>query len=245
MMRAYWDNVAEAYEGRVLSVFEHDFRSRVEVAIEEANDRLPQGRAADLGCGVGKFTAILARIFGEVEACDFSPTAIREARSRCQSTPGVRFHRLDLSCDPMPFEPVEVVLCVNVLIMPDLDERLRAWRCVSNQVALGGELILVVPALESVHMERYRAIESCLDEGMSCEEATRTSLPEAASAINLYQGIVPLDGLPTKHYFREELENILSDQGFVDLRFERLGFQSPGAGEPLPHWDWLVRARRG
>ena len=193
---------------------------------------------------MGKFTPELARAFAEVEACDLSERAIRHTRAQCDAFANVHFHCLDLASDRMPFAPVAFVLCVNVLLMPSLDERRRAWRCVVNQVDHGGCLVLVVPSLESVQMERYHAIESRLDEGVGCAEAIRESMPSNAIAADLFQGVHVLDGVPTKHYLREELETELAAHEFSAIQVEKLRYRTPGEADPLPHWDWMAVAQR-
>ena len=46
-------------------------------------------RAFEPGCSVGVLTARLAAICDAVEACDFSPTAIEQAKQRCAAFPHV------------------------------------------------------------------------------------------------------------------------------------------------------------
>ena len=135
MNRAYWDAVAENYEREVLSVFDHDAAGMVRARIVAAGAAQPGGRAADLGCGVGKFTPLLADAFAHVVACDRSERGLAVARAGCAAHSNVSFSCFDLACDAPPFAPVEFALCVNVLIMPDLDERLRAWRAARAQSA--------------------------------------------------------------------------------------------------------------
>ncbi|MFP4283395.1 MAG: class I SAM-dependent methyltransferase [Opitutales bacterium] len=244
MTRAYWESVAEDYEKRVLSVREHDFRGRIAGAIADAARRVHEGRAADLGCGVGKFTSLLADAFAGVEACDLSETAMEATRVRCEAFTNVRFHRLDLTRDAMPFAPVDCVLCVNVLLMPSLDERLRAWRAVSNQVDHGGTLVLVVPSRESILMEQHHAVEARLEEGQSCEAALATTLPPDATRQELSQDVHRLDGVPTKHYLEEELVALLEGHELTAVTTEKLRYRSPLEGTPLPCWDWLAMAKR-
>ena len=173
------------YGDDILSVFDEDWSGLVEERIAGAFASGPLGRAADLGCGVGKFTASLARAFGSVEACDLTSAGIAAAQANCRAFPNVSFRQLDLTTDPMPFEPVDFVLCVNVLIMPSLDQRLRAWRTVTNQAVCGGTLLLVAPSLESIQMETIRAVDSCIDAGDSCERALTLGQSGVATARDL------------------------------------------------------------
>ncbi len=245
MNRAYWDSVAEDYDRAVLSVFDHDPRRLVASRIKSASEEMQgEGRAADLGCGVVKFLPLLANAFKEVEACDFSPRSLEQARARCRSVSNVTIRNVDLASERLPFEPVDFVLCVNVLIMPELDERLRAWRAVTNQVARGGMLLLIVPSLESAQMEVFRDLAVRLDEGQSCAEAIRAGRPPAATVDHLQFGVRTLNGQPTKHYLRVELASMLSGHEFDVAEIVELAYPSEAEGVAPGAWDWLALARR-
>jgi len=249
MNEAYWDGVAEDYEGQVLSVFDHDNEGAVLERIRAA--ARPDARAADLGCGVGKFAKAMAGMFAHVEACDLSARAVAETQSRCADQKNVTCRQLNLARDPVPFAPVDFVLCVNVLMMPSLNVRMQAWRAVTNQMVRGGTLLLVVPSLESMHYEVFRALEARLHEGRSCAEAIQGSIPQTGSVLDLHQGIHPLDGLRTKHYLREELERMFETNECDVVEVAKVEYPWSSVYEdtlveadaPLP-WDWLVVARR-
>ena len=240
MNRAYWDSVALDYDRNVLSVRDYDVGGLVCRRIAEAAEAWPGGQAADLGCGVGKFTPVLADLFRHVHACACSPRALARARQNCGDRPSVTFSCVDFAREPMPFAPVECVLCVNVLLMPDLDERMRAWRTVINQLTCGGRLVLVVPSVESAHFGYFAAVDARLSAGDSCDESLRAVTTSDATVTGLQHGLHPLEGVPTKHYLREELEHMLTALECDVLSCEKLEY---------PHlqpatWDWLVTARR-
>ena len=77
---------------------------------------------------------------------------------------------------------------------------------------------------------------------------------QSAAALNskgLEHGIVHIDGVPTKHYLREELEASLADRGFKVLDIDKLEypwtteFDAPPRWMKAPFpWDWFVVARR-
>lgn len=244
MNRDYWDEVAGDYERQVLSVFDHDTEGLVCARITAAGVMAPGGTAADLGCGVGKFTAHVANAFVHVWACDSSEQCLTATRARCDGYSNVGFQRFDLTRDPAPFSPVDFALCVNVLIMPSLDERMRAWRAVTNQVVHRGTLLLVVPSLESVQFEHFRNLEARLGEGDSCSEAILNSTPAGMVASEMRQGVHPLEGLPTKHYLREELEQMLPDHEFDVTELIKLEYRAESPTHSVGPWDWLVVARR-
>jgi SAM-dependent methyltransferase len=242
----YWNDVSRNYEREVLSVWETVSGNGLLRCLEQAAQRVGTlGRAADLGCGVGKFLPWLAQRFVEVEACDYATQGLQRARLACERDgwKQVRFHQVDLTLDPMPFEPVDLALCVNVLLMPCLDARLRAWRTVCNQVVDGGSLVLVVPSLESIMMEQHLERDQLLLEGCTCEQALVATLPEQSRVMELHQGVHRLEGCPTKHYLKEELLALLAEHGFEILTVFPIGYGA-GSGVASTTWDWCVHAKR-
>lgn len=251
MDRAYWEAVAADYEGSVLSVFDHDVDGAVQERIERAAD--PAGAAADLGCGVGKFTPLLARCFGRVLACDLTAAGVAATRERCREFAHVDVRRHDLARGEPAGAPVDFVLCVNVLIMPALDARRRAWRSVTNVVQHGGSLVLVVPSAECAQFTQFRELERCLDEGWTCAQSVARSSQPGATARDLSQGIHRLRGLRTKHYLRDELAWLLTGHEMDVREITRLRYAADAGGgaeegqDAAPvaaAWDWLVVAQR-
>ncbi len=243
MGRAYWDGIADDYEGNIHSVFDHDTEGRIQRLIARFSDR--EGRAADLGCGVGNFIPSLAEHFSTVEGCDFSRRSLAVARERNAAFSNVCFHELDFTTDVCPFPPVQLALCINVLIMASLDARLRAWRFVTNQVETGGILLLVVPAIESVLFNCFLEISEGIEAGLPCEAAAGQALPEDGAVRDPYLGLHDLEGKTTKHYLREELEVLLGQYHFETIEISKLSYAggSGPAGERAS-WDWLVVGER-
>lgn len=249
MNQAYWDAMAADYDAEIFSVRDNDTRGLI--AGHVARLGRPDRIAADLGCGVGKFTPLLAEAFGRVHACDLSPKLLDQARRACRGHDNVDFFQTDLGRVAHPFDPVDFVLCVNVLIMAGLDARMSALRAVTAQVKRGGHLLLVVPSTESMLYTQFRRIDWCLRDGMTCDEAVRDSVPAHGSVRLLHQGIRPIDGVPTKHHLREELMVLMNSHEMDVLSVEKLTypwtteFDDPPAWMegPLP-WDWLVLAKR-
>lgn len=243
MNRDYWDRISKNYEDEVLSVFDNDLQGIVEEKIAAAGVAHPEGRAADIGCGIGRFTPVLADTFCEVEGCDFTPVGLKQAKARCRAKGNVRFYQLDLTRDSFPFEPVEFVFCVNVLIMPALDMRTRAWWNVANQVVSGGTLLLVVPSYESFQMEYYHRLKSRLNDGETTTSAIRNSIEEKATAADMRMGVVQLDGVRTKHYLKEEVVAMVRARHFEIQEVAKVTYPPQNDSE-FATWDWLVVAKR-
>ncbi|WP_269525258.1 class I SAM-dependent methyltransferase [Coraliomargarita parva] len=240
----YWDRTLQNYDAEVVSVYDLDADGMVSKLIHELARTNSTASAADLGCGIGKFTELLSGLYRRVEACDFSEQGLQRTRERCRGKPHINYHQLDLTSDPVPFDPVDLVLCVNVLMMPLMDERLRAWRTVTNQVRRQGHLLLVVPAIESILMERHCEIENQLNEGNSCQASLQETLPEDSTAMDFHQGVYRIENVRTKHYLKAELEATLEDQQFTVRQIHKLRYRRDCDSDTLDTWDWLVLAQR-
>jgi len=240
----YWDKTLQNYDAEVVSVFDLDADKVVSKLIHQLARTSGSGSAADMGCGVGKFTKLLSGFYRRVETCDFSLQGLRRTRERCGGKKHINYHHIDLTSDPTPFDPVDLVLCINVLMMPSMDERLRAWRTVTNQVCHQGHLLLVVPAIESILMERHCEIEDQLHEGNSCQASLEGTLPVNSTAMDFHQGVYRIENIRTKHYLKAELEAILEDHHFTIQQIRKLRYRRNRLSETLDTWDWLILAQR-
>ena len=67
---------------------------------------------------------------------------------------------------------------------------------------------------------------------------------------NILQGNAEIDSVPTKHYLKEELQLLLSNDGFVAEDFQKIEYEwdteflkpPKWLTEPKP-WDWMAVAR--
>jgi 2-polyprenyl-3-methyl-5-hydroxy-6-metoxy-1,4-benzoquinol methylase len=82
---------------------------------------------ADLGCGTGTLTLLLAAEGYVVDGVDFSPEMIRRARAK-EPVGQVTFTQADADDPPLQPGAYHVVLCRHVLwAMPDPAATLRRW----------------------------------------------------------------------------------------------------------------------
>ena len=105
--------------------------------------RLPAtpARVADLGCGTGTLSLLLADEGYAVDGVDFSPEMVRRAQAKAGSRADVRFVVADAAAPPLQPSTYDVVLCRHVLwAMPDPEAALRTW---ADVLAPGGRLVLV------------------------------------------------------------------------------------------------------
>lgn len=95
-------------------------------------------RIADLGCGTGTLSLLLAEAGYDVTGVDFSPGMLQRAREKA---PGLSFLEGDAAAPPLPDGGCDVVLCRHVLwALPDPAAVLRRWR---SLLAPAGRLVLV------------------------------------------------------------------------------------------------------
>jgi ubiquinone/menaquinone biosynthesis C-methylase UbiE len=85
-------------------------------------------RIADLGCGTGTLSLLLAEEGHSVDGVDFSPEMVRRAVAKVGSFPGTSFVVGDAAYPPLPAASYEVVLCRHVLwVLPDPAAALARW----------------------------------------------------------------------------------------------------------------------
>ena len=85
-------------------------------------------RIADLGCGTGTLTTLLAAEGYTVDGVDFSPEMVQLARAKAGDDPGVTFVEADASAPPLEPASYDVVLSRHVLwAMPSPADALRRW----------------------------------------------------------------------------------------------------------------------
>ena len=89
-------------------------------------------RVFEPGCSIGALTVRLASIGDEIEASDFSPTAVKEARKRCENLSNVRIQCCSLS-EQQDFGRFDLVVLSEIgyyFFAPDWRE--LSERCVAT-----------------------------------------------------------------------------------------------------------------
>ena len=101
----------------------------------------PPARVADLGCGTGTLSVLLAEAGYVVDGVDFSPAMVELARTKAASRDDVTFVVADVAEPPLEPAAYDVVLCRHVLwVLPDQAAALSRW---ADLLAPGGRLLLV------------------------------------------------------------------------------------------------------
>jgi SAM-dependent methyltransferase len=98
----------------------------------------PPARVADLGCGTGTLSLLLADEGYDVTGVDVSPEMLARARRKA---PGVDFREGDAGDPPLPRAAFDVVLSRHVLwAVPDPERAFGRW---VDLLAPDGRLVLV------------------------------------------------------------------------------------------------------
>ncbi len=241
-----WDRTAATFDEDVFNVPANDRRGLIPGFVQARSNI--DGTAADVGCGIGRTLPLLAEHFGAVEAVDLSSECLAVARETCAARTNIRYHHVDLASDPVPFAAVDLVLCINAWLM---HEPARRNNMVLNTLAAvkpGGHILLVTPALESALFATHRLVRWQRELG----HAPKVAQQKASRAMSdLDMGIVLVDGVATKHFLKEELEDMFMMYDFqvqdvhkLEYPWSRVFAEPPvWMGPPLP-WNWMVTARR-
>lgn len=102
----------------------------------------PIAAALELGCSNGAFTELLADRCTSVLAVDFSPEAVRLARSRTAGLGGVRVAEHDLRRG-LPAGRFDLIVCAEVLYYLRRDEVLEFCAAAATGLRPGGSLLAV------------------------------------------------------------------------------------------------------
>src|SRR5262249_15362674 len=131
--------------------------------------------AADLGCGIGPLLPLLARRFLRVLAVDFAIGMLHRARARCAGLRKVEFHHLGLTDLSSLTGQVDVACAVNSLVMPRVEQIEQALLEIRKILRPGGQLLAIVPAIDSVHYHNMLLVDRARHSGMPEDMARRNA----------------------------------------------------------------------
>ena len=251
MKREYWNGLAEKYEDEIFSVLENDRKNIILELVEKYGSS--KKTVNDYGCGIGYFLPMLSKNFGRVNAIDISHKFIARAKKKYKHLSNIKYSTADLAKAGLRLEKAHFAMSVNMLIMPAIACRLKILDVMTKYLLKGGHLLLVVPSIESAQLSDFRLIEWNLRSGIRPGSVVREAFGNAdnISSQNQRQGIVPIDGVPTKHYLREELLAMLESRGMRVMDIRKIEypweteFESPPKWMKSPYpWDWLAVAQK-
>ncbi len=247
MDRKYWDKIAPGYNEEIFDVLYNDKKNIIRSAIEKFASR--SSTVIDIGCAVGKWLPILSPAFKKVLAIDISERNLAIAQNNYPQLKNIEYRHIDMSKEDMQLPKFDVAVCINAILTDSLKKRSIFFNNLAACLKKKGSLVLVVPSLESwlctrIIQNRWQIDKKLFAEKIPDEDAAKKYL-------NLLQGNADIDNVPTKHYLREELGLLLSREGFVMKKCEKIEytwhteFVAPPKWlkEPRP-WDWMVVAKK-
>lgn len=247
MDRKYWETIAPKYETEIFDVLRNDTSGSIVAAIEEMAS--PDKTVMDIGCAVGKWIPVLAPKFKHVIAADISAKNLQIAKEKYPEYENVEYARMDMSANDLTVTPCDTAICINAILTDSKEKRINFFQSLSLCLHTGGELVLVVPSLES------KLYTNIIADRWNVDDADNDILPKGKEATrkvsNIRQGVTDIDNVPTKHYLGEELHLLLTLEGFEVTNIKKINygwdteFHKPPKWlkEPYP-WDWMCTAKK-
>jgi len=265
MEKGYWEKIAPSYETEIFDVLKNDKSGKIVKAILSFAG--PKKSVIDIGCAVGKWMPVLAPVFGKVHAIDISNNNLKIAAKKYPQYTNITYERVDMSASRLlphtriatknglvPVKRSKVknydsAICINAILTSSLKKRNLFFKHMASFIKKGGDLVLVVPSLESKLFSHIIAGKYNVD------NAKKDKAPTGKRAISqirfIKEGVTDIDDVPTKHFLKEELELLLSLAGFTVEKIEKINykwsteFHKPPSWLKSPQpWDWLVKATK-
>ncbi|NJN41519.1 MAG: class I SAM-dependent methyltransferase [Flammeovirgaceae bacterium] len=243
----HWDSIASDYNEEVFDVFNSDKFGRLPLYFEKfANTK---HTAIDFGCGTGKGLPYLSPRFKKVLAIDISQKCLDMAAARKYAN--IDLVRKDLTRN-VKFPPADFIFCCNVIILPEIDQNKRMIRNIFKSLKKGGSALVVAPSMDSILFYAWRLIDWYRKEKVDPDKIPASELNYfKGDQKDIFQGIVKIDNVPTKHYTHPELQVLFTEAGFEITAIDKIEYEwttefaSPPKwmGAPFP-WDWLIECRK-
>ncbi len=247
MNRKYWETMAPKYDDEIFDVLRNDSSGKIVTAIEKISSK--KKSVIDIGCAIGKWIPLLATQFKEVQAADISAINLQIAKEKYRHFKNVEYLRMDMSAAKLKVSPCDAAICINAILTDSLKKRINFFQSLSLSLKKGGHLVLVVPSLESKLYTNIIAHRWNVDGDHKEKIASSKKAFELAK--NIKQGVTDIDNVPTKHYLKEELELLLSLEGFKVQAIEKINytwkteFNNPPKWLKSPYpWDWMCVAKK-
>ncbi|MEO5600596.1 MAG: class I SAM-dependent methyltransferase [Cyclobacteriaceae bacterium] len=244
----HWNKIAHSYEDEIFDVFKSDKDKKLPFYFDKYSNR--SHYAIDLGCGIGKAFRYLSPSFKKVLAVDISDKCL-DIAANDQFT-NIEFKKVDLTDKDLDLPPADFGFCCNVLLLPDLEKNIAIINNAYKSLKKKSAAVFVMPSLDSILFYAWRLIEWNKKEGVKPGDIPDTEFSYfSGSKRDLFQGLIRIDGVTTKHYSHSEIEVIFKEAGFKIQTIDKIEyaweteFASPPAWlkDPYP-WDWLVECSK-
>ena len=246
----YWNSLAGKFSDEVIEITERDIGG----IIRKVAKRLGHARstAVDFGCGAGASTRAVAPFFKRVTGVDFSEKLLSVAREKTDAA-HITYRKANLaSLNPRLFR-CDVAFCFNVLLSPDARLRKVIAANIAKAIRTGGAGVFITPSIESELRSYQVALECQVRSGFGRAAAAKEIDATARrEMVSLSQGVIDLGGAPTKHFFRDEIADLLTDCGLRDIAVSRVHYPWEDVLDDIPAdmpygqpWDWIAVGTKG
>jgi 2-polyprenyl-3-methyl-5-hydroxy-6-metoxy-1,4-benzoquinol methylase len=246
MNRNYWEKIAPDYNEEIFDVLKNDRKGIIVSAIKKIAAK--HKTVMDIGCAIGKWLTLLSPAFKKVYAIDISVRNLAIAKKLYPHLANITYARVDMSNPKIKIPRCDAGICINAILTGTVNKRNIFFSNLKKCIKKKGHLILVIPSLESSMLTSI--IRQQWNPDADADAVINKKLVND-QFINLLQGNAVIDGVPHKHYLKEELELLLNRGGFTVKEFQKIEYNwdtefiNPPRWlkNPKP-WDWMVVAQR-
>lgn len=246
MERNYWEKIAPDYNKEIFDVLANDKKGIIIKTIQRFASK--QKTVIDIGCAIGKWLPVLSPSFKKVYAIDISQKNLDIAKELYPYLKNVKYNRVDMSDPKSMITKCDFAICINAILTGTTQKRSIFFSNLKKAVKRGGHIILVVPSLESA------MFTSIIRQRWNPDQDAASVIQKSKiknQLKNLLQGNTSIDGVPHKHYLKEELQLLLNNEGFITEEFNKIEYDwnteflkpPEWLKEPKP-WDWMVLAKK-
>lgn len=246
--KQHWNKIAHKYNDEIFDVFNSDKDKKLAHYFKKHSNK--NHTVIDFGCGNGKAFPFLAPLFKSVVGIDISQELINQAKKRPHKN--TSFHTLDLSKKNLKLPKVNFVFSCNVIMLPVLKKNYEMLRNIYNALLPGSKAVIVIPSFDSAMFSAWRIVDFHRRQGTKPNEIPSADLAYLKSSrTDIAQGILQIDGVPTKHYSELELGVIFNEAKLSITKIDKINygwdseFASPPKWmkDPYP-WDWLIECEK-
>jgi SAM-dependent methyltransferase len=247
MKREYWEKIAPSYGDEIFDVLHNDKKALIRKAIKKNSSK--SRTAIDIGCAIGKWLPVLSPLFKKVIALDISAKNLEIAARLHSGLKNVEYLRADMSGKKKKLPACDFGICINAILTPSQKDRDIFFKGIRQCIKKGGRVVITVPSLESW------MLSSIIQKKWTIDRSYHPVLKNPKAGLkkwnNILAGNAEIDKVPHKHFLKEELQLILSREGFLAEDFQKIEYDwdtefvrpPKWLKEPKP-WDWMVIAKK-
>ena len=246
--KEHWNRITPSYNDEIFDVFQSDKKKKLPKYFKKHGGL--NKVAIDFGCGTGKSFPYLSSLFKNVLGLDISKDLLKQARHRGYAN--IDLKQKDLTKRNLVLPPADFAFCCNVIMFPVIEKNLNMITNIYNALKPGGTALIVLPSLDSALFSSWRLIDIYRREGVKASDIPVHEFHYfKGNKRDILQGIVHIDGVPTKHYLESEIQVIFKDAGFRVTKIDKVEYDwetelsapPEWLEDPYP-WDWLIECKK-